>query len=156
MRVNMTLCFTQAQGAAVYAATRGAKAGDVFVSPFAGRLDDIGENGLDLIGNIVRMYKTGDGHAQVLAASVRSLDHFMQSLALEADIITAPFSVLEEWSKAGKPLPGKDFKYNPAGLKNIQYQTIDLGQDWSSYDIHHELTDKGIARFSEDWNSLTA
>ncbi|HEY5152796.1 MAG TPA: transaldolase family protein, partial [Candidatus Saccharimonadales bacterium] len=156
MRVNMTLCFSQAQGAAVYAATKGAKAGDVFVSPFAGRLDDIGENGLDLIGNIVRMYKTGDGHVQVLAASVRNLDHFMQSLALEADIITAPFSVLEEWSKAGKPVPGKDFKYSRAGLKNIPYQAIDLEQDWSSYDIHHELTDKGIARFSEDWNSLTA
>ncbi|MFN3480604.1 MAG: transaldolase family protein [Thermodesulfovibrionales bacterium] len=60
MRVNMTLCFSQEQAAAVYAATRGAKRGDVFVSPFIGRLDDKGENGMDLIGNILKMYKKGD------------------------------------------------------------------------------------------------
>ena len=60
IRVNMTLCFTQEQAAAVYAATSGAKKGDVFVSPFIGRLDDIGQNGMDLIKNTASMYKKRD------------------------------------------------------------------------------------------------
>ena len=54
LRVNLTLCFSQEQAAAVYAATKGAKKGDVFVSPFIGRLDDRGENGMDLIANITQ------------------------------------------------------------------------------------------------------
>src|SRR3989339_217562 len=49
MRVNMTLCFSQQQAAAVYVATRGVKKGDVFLSPFIGRLDDQGENGMNMI-----------------------------------------------------------------------------------------------------------
>ncbi len=69
LRVNMTLCFTQEQAAAVYSATAGAKKGDVFISPFIGRLDDRGENGMDLIENIQKMYGTGDGHVEVLTAS---------------------------------------------------------------------------------------
>src|SRR3989344_4919947 len=59
-RVNMTLCFSQEQASAVYSATQGAKRGDVFLSPFVGRLDDRKENGMDLIKNILRMYKKGD------------------------------------------------------------------------------------------------
>src|SRR6516162_2807758 len=59
MRVNMTLCFSQEQAAAVYAATKMSKA-PVYVSPFVGRLDDRGENGMDLVRNIKQMYKTGD------------------------------------------------------------------------------------------------
>jgi transaldolase len=154
IRVNLTLCFTQDQAAAVYAATKGASKGDVFVSPFVGRLDDIGENGMDLIGNVARMYGSSDGHTEVLSASVRSMDHFMDSLALGADIITAPFSVLEAWGKAGMPLPDKDFKYEAPGLKPIPYKELDLSQPWQSFDIHHDLTDKGIDRFTADWNAL--
>ncbi len=80
LRVNMTLCFSLEQAAAVYAATRGAKRGQVFVSPFIGRLDDIGENGMDLITNILATYKRGDGHVEVLTASVRTLDHLLEAL----------------------------------------------------------------------------
>src|SRR5208282_4414248 len=97
LRVNMTLCFTQEQAAAVYAATRGASPGQVFVSPFIGRLDDRGENGMDLIKSILHMFKTGDGHVQVLTASVRTMDHFLCALALESDIVTAPYSLLKAW-----------------------------------------------------------
>lgn len=154
IRVNMTLCFSQEQAAAVYSATEGANKGDVFVSPFIGRLDDIGENGMDLIANIARMYRGGDGHTEVLAASIRTMGHFMQSLALGADIITAPFSVLEAWGKAGMPLPDKDFTYAPASLKAIPYKDLNLNQPWQSFDIHHDLTDKGIDRFTTDWNAL--
>ena len=153
MRVNMTLCFSQAQAAAVYAATTGAKSGDVFISPFAGRLDDIGENGMTLVDNILKMYRDGDGHTEVLAASIRTMDHFMESLALGSDIITAPFAILEAWGKAAKPLPSADFSYKPE-LKAIPYQDINLDQPWLSYDIRHDLTDKGIEKFAADWNAL--
>ncbi len=154
IRVNMTLCFTQQQAAAVYAATKGAKQGDVFVSPFAGRLDDQGENGMAVIENIIKMYRQGDGHTEVLAASIRNLDQFMQALALGADIITAPFTILNEWGKAGMPLPGQDFTYDSSSLKDIAYQKLDLDKPWTSFDIAHDLTDKGIERFTADWNEL--
>lgn len=78
IRVNMTLCFSQAQAAAVYAATRGSKA-PVYVSPFIGRLDDHGKNGVDVIDNIKRMYANSDGHVLVLAASIRNLDDVLYS-----------------------------------------------------------------------------
>jgi transaldolase len=156
MRVNMTLCFTQSQAAAVYAATKGAGRGDVFVSPFVGRLDDQNENGMDLIKNIVEMYKESDHHTEVLSASVRNLNHFMQSLTVGADIITAPYNVLETWGQEGMPLPNSNFKYPHDNLKSIDYQAIDLTKAWQSFDIYHDLTDKGITRFASDWNDLIA
>ncbi len=155
MRVNLTLCFSQEQAAAVYVATRGAKKrGDVFVSPFIGRLDDRGENGMDLIANILKMYRKGDGHVMVLTASVRKPDHLLYALKLGSDIITAPFHVLKEWGEKGLPMPGNDYVYNPGGLKSIPFKEIDLTKNWQSYDIRHELTDKGMERFSADWNAL--
>lgn len=153
IRVNTTLCFTQEQAASVYAATRGAKKGQVFVSPFIGRLDDRGENGMDLIKNIIKMYKEGDGHVEVLAASVRNLDHFLYSLKLESDIITAPFEILKEWAEKGMLMPSLDFTYAP-NLKPIYYKPIELFKPWQKYDVNHELTDIGIKKFSDDWNSL--
>ena len=154
MRVNMTLCFSQEQAAAVYAGTAGAKKGDVFVSPFIGRLDDKGQNGLDLIANIIKMYESSDGHAQTLSASVRNINHFMACLSLGSDIITAPFEILKEWDEAGLPLPGANFKYDAAGARPIPYQELDINKDWRGFNVKHELTDKGIERFAEDWNKL--
>jgi transaldolase len=154
LRINMTLCFSQEQAAAVYAATRGAEKGDVFVSPFIGRLDDRGENGMDLIAHILTMYRKGDGHVEVLTASVRNLDHFLCALQLGSHIITAPFGILEEWAKKGMPLPGEDYKYERPALKPIPYREIDLIAPWSAYDIGHDLTTKGMERFSADWNAL--
>ena len=154
MRINMTLCFSQEQAAAVYAATQGAKKGDVYVSPFIGRLDDRGENGMDLIAQIIKMYQKGDGHVEVLTASVRNIDHLLYALKLCSDIITAPFKVLKEWVERGVPIPGDDYVYNPKGLKPIPYKNVDLTKNWQEYDIHHELTDKGMEQFSADWNSL--
>ena len=153
-RVNMTLCFSQAQAAAVHAATRGAKPGQVFVSPFVGRLDDRGENGMDLIANILRMFRAGDGHVQTLTASVRSMEHFLCALALGSPIITAPFSLIKAWGQAGMPRPGKDYAYDPGRLAPIPYQPIGLDGDPESYDIAHDLTDAGMARFTADWNAL--
>jgi transaldolase len=154
MRVNMTLCFSQEQAAAVYAATRGARKGQVYVSPFIGRLDDRGENGMDVIANIIRMYRDGDGHVEVLTASVRSLDHFLYALRLGSDIITAPYESLKAWGAQGMPVPGPEFNYDAKGLRPIPYRMIDLAKKLQDYDISHDLTDKGMERFSLDWNAL--
>lgn len=155
IRVNMTLVFSQAQAAAVYAATLGAKAGDVFVSPFVGRLDDRGTNGMDVVQNILTMYRGGDGHVQVLAGSVRSLDHLFAAIKAGSDIVTLPFWLIKTWAAAGMPLPAPDFTYVRANLQSVPYQRIHLGQSWEAYDIQHELTRKGVQTFAEDWNALT-
>jgi transaldolase len=154
LRINMTLCFSQEQAAAVYVATQGAKKGDVFISPFIGRIDDRGENGMDLISNILRMYQNGDGHVEVLTASVRNYDHLLYAVKLGSDIITAPFEILKEWGEKGLPVPGDDYAYNSHGLKAISYKSINLKKGWQEYDIRHELTAKGMEKFSADWNSL--
>jgi transaldolase len=154
LRVNMTLCFSQEQAAAVYAATRGAKKGQVYVSPFIGRLDDRGENGMDVIANIIRMYLKGDGHVEVLTASVRNIDHLLYALKLGSDIITVPFEVLKVWKEKGMPVPGDDYRYDVKRLNPIPYKEIDLNKKWETFDIRHDLTDKGMERFSADWNAL--
>jgi transaldolase len=157
IRVNMTLCFSQGQAAAVYAATKGSKE-PVYVSPFLGRLDDRGENGMDLIRNIKKMYEAGDGHVHVLAASIRNLNHLLGSFALQAELATAPAKVWEEWAAASFPLPGKDFVYKALDkggieLRAIPYQSLDLNRPWEGFDIRHELTTKGIQQFVADYKS---
>jgi len=157
IRVNITLCFSQAQAAAVYSATRGSKH-PVYVSPFVGRLDDRGENGMDLVKNIKKMYDSGDGHVYILAASIRNLNHLLYSFALKAELVTVPAKVLEEWAAKGFPMPDSTFSYqavNPSGqsLKPIPYQVLDLNNGWDSFDISHELTTKGIQKFVADYQS---
>lgn len=153
MRVNITLVFSQEQAAAVYAATKGAKRGDVYVSPFIGRLDDKGQNGIDLIANIKKMYAAGDGHVEILGASVRSIDHLFALFALETDLATVPTKILEEWAAKGFPMPEKDYAYNPANLAPIEQKDLSLDQPWNSYDIKHELTEAGIKKFVADYNA---
>jgi transaldolase len=97
IRVNITPCFSQEQAAAVYAATKGSKA-PVYVSPFVGRLDDRGEDGMDLVRNIKKMYERGDGHVHVLAASIRTVSHLLCSFARGAELATVPAKVLEQWA----------------------------------------------------------
>lgn len=157
MRVNMTLCFKQEQAAAVHAATKGADKGDVFVSPFIGRLDDEGQNGVDLIANTLRMYSKADSHVEVLAASIRNFEHFMACLALGVDIITSPYEVLKEWGEKDLPIPDDDFYYKRPDEKDlapIPYKELDLSQDWQEFDLDHFKTDEGMKSFSEDWNKL--
>ena len=157
MRVNMTLCFSQEQAAAVYAATKGSKA-PVYVSPFVGRLDDRGENGMDLVRNIKQMYEAGDGHVHVLAASIRHLKHLLGSFASKAELVTAPSKVWEEWAASSFPLPGADFVYQGTDktggpLKPLADKTVDLNRAWESFDIRHDLTTKGIEQFVADYKS---
>ncbi len=156
IRVNMTLCFSQEQAAAVYSATKGAKRGEVFVSPFVGRLDDQGENGVDLVENILRMYARGDGHVEVLVASIRNKEHMMRLLQLKTDIITAPLKVLREWAEHGVVLPENSYRYPLENRLRLPYNPLDLKQSWENFSLEHSLTDKGIERFCVDWNNLLA
>jgi transaldolase len=157
IRVNMTLCFSQEQAAAVYAATRGSKQ-PIYVSPFVGRLDDHGEDGMDLIRNIKKMYEHGDGHVHVLAASIRGINHLLWSFALSAELATVPGKVLDEWAAKGSPMPDQNFSYRGVDasgkpLKAIPYKELDLNVPWQSFDIAHELTNKGIQKFVADYQS---
>jgi len=157
IRVNMTLCFSQGQAAAVYAATKGSKE-PVYVSPFVGRLDDRGENGIDLVKNIKTMYRNGDRHVHVLAASIRHLDHLLASFALDVELATVPAKVIEKWAASNFPMPDRDFTYNAIGandqpLKPIPYKELDLNLSWQSFEITHELTTKGIQKFVADYRS---
>jgi transaldolase len=157
MRVNITLCFSQEQAAAVYAATKGSKA-PVYVSPFVGRLDDRGENGMDLVRNIKLMYGAGDGHVHVLAASIRHLKHLLGSFASKAELVTAPSKVWDEWAASSFALPEENFVYQGTDkadkpLKSIAYESVDLNRAWESFDIRHDLTTKGIQQFVADYKS---
>lgn len=160
MRVNMTLCFSQSQAAAVYSATQGSKE-PVYVSPFVGRLDDRGENGMDLVANIKKMYQQGDGHVHVLAASLRRLEHLLYTFSLGAELATVPAKILEQWAGKGCPLPDQGFRYearDPKGnpLRPIPYEQIELDVPWESFNLKHELTDIGIRKFVEDYKSTLA
>jgi transaldolase len=115
IRTNCTLIFSAGQ------ALLAAKAGATFISPFIGRLDDVGENGVQLIQDIKTIYKNYNFKTQILAASIRSLDHVQQVMQIGADVITIPpkifgdlyrheltdkglESFLSDWKKSGKQI----------------------------------------------------
>ena len=138
----------------MYAATKGTKE-PAYVSPFVGRLDDIGQNGMDVVKNIKRMFSKGDGHVLVLAASIRSLEHLLYCFALETELATVPAKVLEQWASKNLPMPDEQFQYKASG-KPIPYEDLDLEQSWEAFDIQHELTRKGIAKFAADYRATLA
>jgi transaldolase len=90
IRVNVTLCFSAGQ------ALLAAKAGAYIISPFVGRLDDVGQSGMDLIGQIVRIYDNYGFATQVLSASLRHTTHVIESALAGAHIGTMPFKVLDQ------------------------------------------------------------
>jgi transaldolase len=90
IKVNVTLCFSAGQ------AILAAKAGASFISPFLGRLDDIGHDGLLLLREIVEIYGNYDWKTEVLAASLRHPLHVIESARLGADIATMPFKVIDQ------------------------------------------------------------
>jgi len=90
VRVNVTLCFSAAQ------ALIAAKAGAYFISPFVGRLDDIGATGMDLIHQVVHIYQNYDFDTQVLAASLRGPLHVVDAALAGAHIGTLPFKVMDQ------------------------------------------------------------
>jgi transaldolase len=154
IRVNITLCFSQQQAAAVYAATQGTEE-PAYVSPFVGRLDDIGQNGMDLVKNIRQMFSKGDGHVLVLAASIRSLEHLLYCFALQAELATVPAKILEQWATQNFPMPTERFQYKSLG-KAIPYEDLDLNRPWEAFDVQHDLTRKGIEKFAADYRATLA
>lgn len=108
IETNVTLCFSANQ------ALLAAKAGATYISPFLGRLDDVGQSGIELVKQIRTIYDNYGFETQILAASIRSCDHVLQSALAGADVVTLPTKILHEL-----------------------YQ--------------HELTEKGLNIFFEDW-----
>ena len=90
IRVNVTLVFQAAQGLLA------AKAGATYISPFVGRLDDIGEDGMDMVALLCEMLANYDYEASVLVASVRSPIHLIRAAAIGAEVATCPFKILEQ------------------------------------------------------------
>jgi transaldolase len=90
LKVNLTLVFSALQ------AMLAAKAGAAFVSPFVGRLDDVGQDGLELVSEIVTIYSHYGFETEIIVASVRSPQHVLKSALLGADIATIPFNVIRQ------------------------------------------------------------
>ena len=112
IKTNCTLIFSLAQ------AMLAARAGATYVSPFIGRLDDIGEDGCKLVEDMVKVFRTYNLPTQIIAASIRNRAHVDRVMLAGVDIATIPTKVLKEL-------------------------------------VHHDLTDKGLAKFMEDYqNSL--
>ncbi len=119
VRVNMTLVFSAPQ------ALMAARAGARYISPFVGRFDDIGDDGLDHLSEIisaVKNYTYGywdeEGGPEIITASVRNPHHVTQAALMGADIATVPFGALKKC-------------------------------------VHHPLTDQGLASFEADWAKVT-
>ena len=89
LKVNVTLCFNANQ------ALLAAKAGAAFISPFVGRLDDAGQDGMELISEIRQIYDNYDFDTEILAASVRSVNHVKYAALAGADIATVPVAVMK-------------------------------------------------------------
>lgn len=87
--VNVTLCFSANQ------ALLAAKAGASFISPFVGRIDDTGSDGMELIQEIRQIYDNYDYKTEILTASVRTVNHVKQAALIGADVITAPPATLK-------------------------------------------------------------
>jgi transaldolase len=90
IKTNVTLCFSPLQ------ALIAAKAGATYVSPFVGRLDDIGHEGMDLVDQILQTYSNYAFPTEVLVASVRSPTHVLDALRMGADAATVPLSVIDQ------------------------------------------------------------
>jgi len=90
IKTNVTLCFSANQ------ALLAAKAGATYISPFVGRIDDVSDEGMDVIADIVKIYENYDFATEVLVASVRHPIHVLQAARLGADVATCPFSVLKQ------------------------------------------------------------
>ena len=115
LKTNLTLCFSANQ------ALLAAKAGATYVSPFIGRLDDIGLNGIDLIGEIRTIFDNYDFTTKILAASIRTVNHVKEAALIGADVATIPPSImkvlvkhpltdkgldifLKDWAKTGQDI----------------------------------------------------
>jgi transaldolase len=161
-KVNMTLVFDQEQAAAVYSATR-ISTSPVLISPFVGRWEDRGYNGLELLKNIIKMYKNFEkltnkkNHIQILAASLRTLRHLYTAIWKGVDIVTISLPLIKEWVDEEKWIPDKNYRYNTLGLKPMIYRDIKYRENFEQYKITREdsfLLEEGIEKFVQDWKKI--
>lgn len=134
-----------------------------FISPFLGRLDDMGENGITLVKNGMELKKYFKEELWMLAASIRTPSHLTACIELESELITAPLTVYKEWLEGAGPskketnLTYPDLWQVPPDVKAIDslenfYEALEN----NLLDISHDLTEKGIAKFTEDWKAILA
>lgn len=118
IRTNVTLCFSVPQ------ALLAARAGATYISPFAGRVDDVGWDGTELIRQIKEAYVLGDLPTRVLAASIRHPQHVVQSALAGADVATVPYKVFTQMVKHPLTTAGLDaFLKDWAGRAGASPQT---------------------------------
>lgn len=141
-----------------------------FISPFMGRLDDLGQQGLSLIVNGVKIEKElfPQGFTWILAASIRNTYHFEQCIKAGSDIVTVPAKIYKEWFNLSREQ--RDIlQPTSVNLQPIPYwqpseelQTIASLDEFmhaittNKLNIFHTLTEKGIERFTADWNAIIA
>jgi transaldolase len=116
IKTNVTLCFSAAQ------ALLAAKAGATYISPFIGRLDDISSPGMELIQQIVQIYRNYDYKTEVLVASVRHPLHVVDAALIGADVVTMPFKVIDQLIK--HPLTDIGLEKFLADWKKQQKKTV--------------------------------
>ena len=112
VKTNVTLIFTASQ------ALLAARAGATFVSPFMGRLDDIGESGVELISDIADIFALHDIETEIIAASVRNAQHAEDAAKAGADIATIPYKVIVEMTK--HPLTDKGIEKFLADWESVK------------------------------------
>ena len=93
IRVNMTLCFQPLQ------ALLAAKAGAFLISPFVGRIDDVGGDGMEIVQQIRQIYDNYGFKTKILAASIRHPQHLVQAALMGADVATVPFKIIQQMMK---------------------------------------------------------
>lgn len=174
--VNNTLVFTQQQVFAICLHERISQKefGPIenewppFISPFVGRLDDLGENGLDLIKHGMDIKAEVGAKLWMLEASVRSLEHFKAGIDLGSESITAPSKMYEEWFALSRENQDKiepdSYQQTLKSIKKWEisedllsidsFEAFFKAIETNKLDIIHELTDKGLIRFADDWNAL--
>ncbi len=120
IKTNVTLCFSPSQ------ALLAAKAGATYISPFVGRIDDIAGDGMELIGQIVQIYRNYNFSTQVLTASVRHPVHFVQAALLGAHVATLPLKVIKQLIK--HPLTDLGLAQFLADAKKIPAEVLEQGK----------------------------
>lgn len=140
------------------------KAYPSFISPFVGRLDDVGENGMDLVENGMKIKALFPSVSLwMLEASVRSIEHITKGIEVGTELITAPAKAYQAYfTNTEAPTEKKELNAITYWEPSEALLAIDTMDDFmdaitsNKLDITHELTEKGIIRFAEDWKAILA
>lgn len=174
--INNTLVFSQEQIFAVFLHEQiiqqiydpKEKSWHPFISPFVGRLDDIGQDGMMLVEDGMEIKQKFDFPVWMLAASIRRVEHVYRAMLAGCDLITAPSDIYCEWfSLLLKEKDAIDPARYAKSLKTIAYWkppkqllSIETPKEFvtalesGKLNISHPLTDKGVSRFAKDWRSI--